>query len=127
MKRFMATAVIVFMALFVLACGGGNKSSSPNSSSTSTKQMKQLKNQDLKKIIPIAKLIAANENELREIEKILSSLGVDFNEMDPDGWFEIKDGNSESDRYKFKPTIKGTCKEIYVYLYSGKGQTFLAQ
>lgn len=83
MKKYLVTLLIIITSLCILACGGDSKKSSTNNPSqkTTVKESK-IKNQDLSKIIPIAKIIMANESELREVEKILSSLEIDFNNIE---------------------------------------------
>lgn len=121
MKKYLVTLLIIITSLCILACGGDSKKSSGDDnkkSSTTTSQQtsaqnSKFKNQDLSKIIPIAKAIRANENELREVEKILSSLDIDFNNI---GEFK-GEGRVNSD---VLAPAKGEVRKLLMGYTSGK-------
>lgn len=119
MKKCFVTLLIIITSLCVLACGDDNKNSSTNPSQQTSVQKSKFKNQDLNKIIPIAKAIRANENELREVEKILSSLDIDFNNIEG---FK-GEGRVESD---VLTPAKGEIRKLLMSYTSGKKEYLLS-
>ena len=122
MKKILIVVLTLILSLCTLACGGNKTSSPANKSSAVSEQKSQLKNQDLNKIIPIAKLLTANETELREIEKILSALGIDFNNIKE--WKDIHNTSGSMDSLQSELLIKGHFNEIMFTLTPGKGNRF---
>ena len=83
MSKKLVALLVITLCLLITACGGGDsgKKSSTSSQQTASERKPKYKSQDLNKIAPIAKLLKANESELREIEKVLSALDIDFNKI----------------------------------------------
>ncbi len=116
MKKLFVLLFTISLSLCILACGGNNKSSSSNKATndnSGTSAAKQIvKPQKLDKLVPIAKLLVLNENELREIEKTLTALDINFDNIHE--WKETDDFTS----------VPGSNKSMLIKLLPGKDQSF---
>ena len=116
MKRYLVLLLIVLFTMCVVACGGDSEKSSTSSSQKTEVQKNELKSQDLKKMIPLAKMFTMNEQELREVEKIFSALGINVDNIEE--WqgadYEVASVSGPH----------GLTRAIRVDLAPGKGQSF---
>ena len=110
----MVTLLIIITSLCILACGGDSKKSSTSSSQKTEVQKSELKSQDLKKLIPLAKMFTMSEQELREVEKIFSALGINVDNIED--WKVMENEVVEGPH--------GLIAPVRISLAPGKGQSF---
>ena len=114
MKKYLVTLLIIITSLCILACGGDSKKSSTSSSQKTEVQKSELKSQDLKKLIPLAKMFTMSEQELREVEKIFSALGINVDNIED--WKVMENEVVEGPH--------GLIAPVRISLAPGKGQSF---